>query len=75
MKLTKKYPILELLKQRRIWAGIIGVVGFVITTFNMPYELGDTATLIDLLTAWGDSLAMFVGASLALSSYFKPKVK
>ena len=65
--------ILTLLKQRRIWAGLIGVVTFVITAFNLPVELGDTATLTDLLANFGDSLAMLLTSVLALHSYFFPK--
>ena len=64
---------LELLKQRRIWAGIVGVIAFGLTAFKAPYSLPETATLIDLLTTFGGSISAVISGGLALWSYFKPK--
>lgn len=64
--------ILELLKQRRVWAGIISGLVFVVGMFGVTWDL-DTQTLVDLLTQLGSAIAALVTAVLALHSYFKPK--
>lgn len=64
--------ILELLKQRRVWAGIIGVVAFVSTTLNLGLGI-DVEVLTNLFTQFGLALAALIQALLALWSYFKPK--
>jgi hypothetical protein len=64
--------ILNLLSQRRIWAGIVGVLTFALTIFNSTLQL-DVPVLTDLLTAFGGALSALVTAILALWSYFKPK--
>ena len=64
--------ILELLQQRRIWAGILGVIAFLATTMNLGWGI-DVPELTDLLTQWGIALSAFVSASLAVYSYFSPK--
>lgn len=63
---------LELLKQRRIWVGIVGVLAFVLTTLNIQYQL-DVPVLTDLLTSAGGASVELIMAGLALWSYFKPK--
>ena len=65
--------ILELLSQRRIWAGIVGVVSFVLTLFAINFQI-DVPVLTDLLTSFGGALSQFIMAGLALWSYFKPKI-
>ena len=61
-----------LLKQRRIWAGIIGVIIVALNIFNVDHSL-DTSTLTKLLADLGDSIAAIIMAGLALWSYFRPK--
>lgn len=63
---------LELIGQRRVWAGIIGVVAFLVTTLSLTIDL-DVPVLTDLLTNFGIALAALIQAGLALWSYFKPK--
>lgn len=63
---------LELIKQRRVWAGIVGVVAFIITTLNLGFEI-DVPILTDLLTGLGLAVAALVQSALALHSYFSPK--
>jgi hypothetical protein len=63
---------LELLKQRRIWAGIVGVLAFVLTTLNIKYQI-DIPVVTDLMTSAGGASAELIMAGLALWSYFKPK--
>lgn len=65
---------IELLKQRRIWAGIVGVLAFVLTTLNIRYQV-DVPVLTDILTSAGGASAELITAGLALWSYFKPKNK
>ena len=64
--------ILELLKQRRVWAGIVSVITFVLTTLNINYTY-DVVTLTDLLYAIGQSLSLLIPGLLALWSYLQPK--
>lgn len=66
--------ILELLKQRRIWAGIVGVISFVLTSFSINFQI-NVPVLTDLLTSFGGALSQLIIAGLALWSFFKPKVK
>ena len=63
---------LDLLKQRRIWAGIVGVVAFALTTLNIKFQL-DVPILTDLFTSFGGASVELIAAGLALWSYFKPK--
>ncbi|MBU1173379.1 MAG: hypothetical protein KKD44_27745 [Proteobacteria bacterium] len=64
--------LLDIAKQRRVWAGIVGILAFVFTTLKLNFDI-DVAVLTDLLTAFGGALASLVTAGLALWSYFKPK--
>jgi len=63
---------LELLKQRRVWAGIVGTLGFLATALGLGIEI-DTENLTEALTAAGTALSALITALLALSSYFQPK--
>ena len=63
---------IELLQQRRIWAGLIGFIAFASTLFNLGLDL-DIEFLTDNLTSFGVALASLIQAVLALWSYFKPK--
>lgn len=64
--------IAELLKQRRIWAGIIGAASVVFSLLEVNYQI-DVPVLTDLLTAFGSALSSLIIAGLALWSYFRPK--
>lgn len=63
--------LLELLSQRRVWAGLIGVTGFILAMFAV--DIPNAEGLIDLATNFGAALAPLITASLALLSYFSPK--
>lgn len=63
--------VLELLKQRRVWAGVVSVLVFVLAYFKI--ELPDEATLIDTLTQVGTAVSALIPGLLALWSYFNPK--
>jgi len=64
---------IELLSNRRIWAGLVGVAAFLIASFNLPNVIGDEAKLIELLTVAGTAVSNAIVGILALWSYFKPK--
>lgn len=64
--------VLELLSQRRIWAGIVGIVAFVVTALNLGLDI-DVPVLTGLLTDVGMAMAALMSAVLALLSYFRPK--
>ena len=64
--------VLELLKQRRVWAGLVGVVAFATQAFGLGLPI-DIPVLTDLLSSFGEALATLVMTGLALWSYFKPK--
>ena len=64
--------ILELLKQRRVWAGLVGLFSFALTALHYELQI-DVPLLTDLLTSFGGALATSITAGLALWSYFKPK--
>ena len=63
--------ILDALKNRRIWSGVVGVAGFLLVGFGINIE--DADTLIQLLTNLGAAITPLVAAVLALLSFFKPK--
>jgi hypothetical protein len=63
---------LELIKQRRLWAGLVGVLAFLLTLLKANCQI-DVPVLTDLLTTAGGAVASLVTALLALWSYFKPK--
>jgi len=60
--------ILELLSQRRVWAGIVSVLAFFLPSVGI-----DIPVLTDLLTSFGGAIASLAVAGLSLWSYFKPK--
>ena len=64
--------IIKLLSQRRVWAGIVGVITFIITTLGLTQNY-DGVVLTDLLTAIGQALAALIPAVLALWSYIQPR--
>ena len=64
--------IIELLAQRRIWAGIVGFVAFLAQLLELDI---DTEALNKLLMETGSAFATLVTAGLALHSFFKPKKK
>lgn len=64
--------ILELAKQRRIWAGLLGGITFLATTFGIVINF-DTETLSTLLANLGVAVASLVEAVLTIHSYFYPK--
>ncbi len=64
--------VLHLLKQRRVWAGIVGVGTFVLTMAGASWD-GDAETLTNLLHAVGESAAALISGGLALWSYLNPK--
>jgi len=64
--------LLELLSQRRIWAGMVSVVAFLVSTLDLGLNI-DVPVLTDLLTDFGMALAALIPSILALWSYFKPK--
>jgi len=63
--------ILELISQRRLWAGVVGVAGFLLVGFGIQIE--DADSLISILTNLGAAITPLVAAVLALLSFFKPK--
>jgi len=70
---------IELLKQRRVWAGLVGVLTVTFGVLGLDY-IEDQATLIDLLFNLGillsqiiESVGALISAGLALWSYFAPK--
>ena len=64
--------LLELLKQRRVWAAITGFIAFALTLFKFTFEI-DVPVLTDLLTSFGSALSLLISSGLALWSYFQPK--
>ena len=64
--------MLDLLKQRRIWAGIIAALSIVLSLLKINYQI-DVPVLTDLFTSLGGALAEVIIAGLAIWSYFKPK--
>jgi len=73
--LTNKFTMnktLELLKQRRVWAGIVGTLGFLATALGLGIDI-DTENLTETLTAMGTAISALITGALALSSYFQPK--
>lgn len=64
--------ILELLKQRRIWAAIVWAMTIALAILKINYQI-DVPLLTDLLTSFFGALSNLIIAGLALWSYFKPK--
>jgi len=66
--------VLHLIGQRRVWAGILGAVAFVLTALNVGLDL-DVPLLTDMLTELGLAVIALVQAALAIWSYVKPKIE
>jgi membrane associated rhomboid family serine protease len=71
--------LLELITQRRIWAGIVGVATVIFGWLGISL-IHDPNTLTDLLLNLGATIAKLVemigglvAAGLAIWSYFRPK--
>lgn len=64
--------ILELLRQRRVWAGLVGVIAFLVTALNLGLKI-DTPLLTNLLSDFGLAVSGLISSGLALWSYLKPK--
>lgn len=64
--------ILELLRQRRVWAGIVGLLTIALTLLKITYQI-EVPALTDLLTVFGGALADLIIAGLAVWSFLKPK--
>jgi len=64
--------LLNLLKQRRVWASIVCVVGFFLQLFG--YGDIDQNELTSQLLSIGVSLSSLIAGFLALLSYAKPKI-
>jgi hypothetical protein len=63
---------LELLSNRRIWAGIFGAITLLLPLFGVTYEL-DSTTYIDATVNFFLSFSALATALLPIWSYFKPK--
>lgn len=64
--------MLELLKQRRVWAAVVAAVSIVLSILHIDFQI-DVPVVTDLLTSWGGALADLIVGTLALWSYLKPK--
>lgn len=64
--------LLELLKQRRVWVGIISGLSFLISFLHIEFNI-DVPVLSDMFTNAGIALFNLVSAILAIWSYLKPK--
>ncbi len=64
--------MLELLKNRRVWAGLVAGLSFTLTILKINFDF-DVMVLTDLLTSFGGSVSDVIVGGLALWSFFKPK--
>ena len=64
--------ILELLSQRRIWAGIFGMILIFLPIFGIELKI-DATTLTDSFTNFFIAFSMVVTAVMPIWSYFVPK--
>jgi len=64
--------IASLLKERRIWAGIVGALAITLSLLNAGYQI-DVPILTNLLTSLGGAVSAVIMATLALWSYLRPK--
>jgi len=64
--------MIQLLSNRRVLAGVVGIFAFLASTFNLSMPI-DVPVLTDLLTEFGMALGALISGGLALWSYFKPK--
>ena len=63
--------ILELLSNRRIWAGIFGAITFILPLFGVTFELNQE--LPTLFTDFFITFSALATAVLPILSYLKPK--
>lgn len=64
--------LITLLRQRRVWSAIVGMLALLLSTLHTQYQI-DVPVLTDLLTSFGDALAIVIMSGLALHSHFYPK--
>jgi len=64
--------MIQLLSNRRVWSGIVGIFAFLASAFHLSMPV-DVPVLTDLLTNFGMALGALISGGLALWSYFKPK--
>jgi phosphate/sulfate permease len=64
--------LLELLSQRRVWAGIFGFIGFILPMLGVTYSL-EIDSLSDAMTNFVVAFSALMTAILPIISYFKPK--
>jgi len=66
------YQILEILKQRRIWAGIFGAIAFILPMFGVSLAL-DVNGITDAIMVLIQAISGIVAVAFPIISYFKPK--
>ena len=64
--------ILEILKQRRVWAGICALIAFVLPLFGVTATI-DVNGAVDAIMKVIEGLSSILAIGLPLWSYFKPK--
>jgi hypothetical protein len=64
--------ILGLLKQRRVWAGIVGVLAIVCEILKVSLGF-DVPGLTDALTSFGGAISAVIISGLAVWSLIQPK--
>lgn len=64
--------ILELLQQRRIWAGLFAVVAFILPMFGVTLAI-DADGLTEAFLQFFQALSGLLAVILPILSYFKPK--
>ena len=64
--------ILELLKQRRIWAGIFSTIAFLLPTMGVALQI-DVNGLTDTVVKLIEAISGFMAVVLPIWSYFFPK--
>ena len=67
-----KANLVELLRQRRVWAGLASCIAFGAVLFGADLPL-DQVELTDHLTQVGAAIATLVSGALAVHSYVSPK--
>lgn len=64
--------ILELLKQRRVWAGLFATIALILPLVGVNISL-DANSLTDAVMKLVDAISSLLAIILPLLSYFKPK--
>lgn len=65
-------PILELLKQRRIWTGLFAFIAFMLPLCGVHMDL-DVANLTDAVMKVIEAVCSLMAIVLPIISYYKPK--